>query len=127
QFNQGGFIAQFLTTNVSIKVANSVAPLFVVGASTLPADWLPAAAAQIHRLATNDPKSPETKAYIAALTGTATDIGTLFPVGAADPSLPAGIFLTPLSATEVPPQIAVPARTQGCFKLYRLKKDVSIA
>jgi len=127
QFMEGGFIMDMVPTGVRWKVGNNNGQFFVAGPSTLPPDWLPAAAQRISGIANTDPKSKQTKEYIKGLAKAAPSVGSVGPASAGDPGLPQGMYLTLQVAADSRPRIAVPAKAAGRFQLHALKKDVPVA
>jgi len=127
RFMQGGCIMDMLPTGVKWQVGNNKGQFYVAGPSSLPSDWLPAAAQRIAGIAANDPKSKQTKDYLKGLAKAAPTVSTVGPAGLGDPGLPQGIYLSLLTAHDGRPRIAVPEKATGRFNLYALKKDVPIA
>lgn len=127
QFMEGGFIMDMVPTGVQLKTSNQRGQFFVAGPSTLPPDWLPAAAQRISGIANTDPKSKPTKEYIKGLAKAAPRVGVVAPASLGDSSLPQGMYLTLQLNADGRPRIAVPAKTAGQIQLHALKKNVPIA
>jgi len=127
QFRQGGFIIDLAPTGVRWNVGNTRCQFYAAGPSTLPPDWLPAAAQRIAGIAANDPKSKQTKDYIRGLAKAAPNLNTVSPASLGDPGLPQGIYLTLMTTHDGRPHIAVPTSAAGQLRMYALKKDVPIA
>ena len=127
RFMQGGCIMDLLPTGIQWQVSNSKGQFYVAGPSTLPSDWLPAAAQRIAGIVANDPKGKPTKEYLKGLAKAAGTVSTVAPASLGDPGLPPGIYLALLLAHDGRPRIAVPEQATGRFNLYALKKDVPIA
>jgi len=127
KFMQGGCLMDMVATGVRWQVGNNKGQFYVAGPSTLPPDWLPAAAQRIAGVAANDPKGKPTKDYLKGLAKAAPTTGTLSPASLGDPGLPQGIYLALLVAAQNGrPRIAVPDGT-GRFNTYALKKEVPVA
>jgi len=129
RFMQGGCVMDLLPTGVKWRIGNNQqGQFYVAGPSTLPSDWLPAAAQRIAAVAANDPKGKQTKEYLKGLAKAAGTVSTVAPASLGDPSLPQGIYLALLLGHDGRPRIAVPdAKGTGRFNLHALKKDVPIA
>ena len=128
RFMQGGCVMDLVPTGVNWKVGNNQGQFYVAGPSSLPSDWLPAAAHRIASVAANDPKGKPTKEYIKGLATAAGTVNTVGPASLGDPSLPQGVYLALLVGHDGRPRIAVPDnKATGRFNLHALKKDVPIA
>jgi len=130
-YMRGGFLADLLPTGVPVPMGNRRGVLYLIGAPNVAPESTQAAVQRIVGIATSDPKSRETKAYVGAL-------AKLAAVGAgeqasqasqADPAIMPGIFLTAqITVVDGRPRVAVPIGNDFTkLRLYRLKKDAPVA
>ena len=127
QFNQNGFLTSLVATGIPIQMGNQKGIVYVLGAPNVPAEWVVTAAQRMTASATADRRSPETKQYVKTLRkllqGTIGQVTRL--ANLADPTVPAGIFVTTgYTRMANPIRVAAPTADQTRLSLYALKKNV---
>lgn len=130
-YMRAGFVADLVPTGLPAAMGNRRGVVFVFGAPNVPPDAAMMAAQRIAGIASNDPKSRETKAYVAAI-GKLAAVGLgdqATQISQADPAIMPGIFATAqMSLNDNRPRVAIPIGNDFTkLHLYRLKKDVPIA